>query len=69
MNEIAITLNGQTADVAAQTTVADLVAERAPSPKGIAVARNLEVVPRSAWATTTVADGDAIEILTAAQGG
>ena len=50
-------------------TVAELVARWCPSPRGIAVARNGEVVPRSAWAGTVVADGDRIEIVTAAAGG
>ncbi|HEV3357847.1 MAG TPA: sulfur carrier protein ThiS [Pseudonocardiaceae bacterium] len=36
---------------------------------GIAVARGDEVVPRAAWDTTTVRDGDGIEVLTAVQGG
>jgi sulfur carrier protein len=40
-----------------------------PGGRGIAVAVNGEVVPRSAWATTTVAAGDQVEVLTAAQGG
>lgn len=36
---------------------------------GIAVALNGEVVARSRWETTTLADGDKIEVLVAAQGG
>ena len=36
---------------------------------GIAVARGDEVVPRAAWDTTTVHEGDGIEVLTAVQGG
>lgn len=66
---IAVSVNGEEAEVAVGTTVADLIADRSPSPRGVAVARNLEVVPRSAWAATPVVDGDQIEILTAAQGG
>ena len=38
-------------------------------PKGVAVARNEEVVPRSRWGDTVAAEGDRFEILTAAQGG
>lgn len=37
--------------------------------KGIAVALNGEVVPRSAWDATDLRPGDRIEVLTAAQGG
>ncbi len=45
-----------------------LRAIKAPA-TGIAVARGDEVVPRAAWDTTTVRDGDGIEVLTAVQGG
>ncbi len=51
------------------TTVADLVDRHRDSPRGVAVARNEEVVPRSRWDDTVVAEGDRFEILTAAQGG
>ena len=36
---------------------------------GIAVALNMELVPRSAWAETAVQAGDALEVITARQGG
>jgi sulfur carrier protein len=36
---------------------------------GIAVALNLEVVPRSAWANTMVEHNDQLEIIRAMQGG
>jgi sulfur carrier protein len=45
-----------------------LRAIKAPE-SGIAVARGDEVVPRADWDTTTVHDGDGIEVLTAVQGG
>jgi sulfur carrier protein len=63
------TVNGVTTDLAPGTTVADLVADRCPSPRGVAVAVNGEVVPRSAWEATAVATGDDVEIVTAAAGG
>jgi sulfur carrier protein len=37
--------------------------------RGMAVAVDAEVVPRSAWSTTQVADGARVEIVTAVQGG
>ena len=40
-----------------------------PEGRGIAVARNGEVVPRSAWETTTLAPDDRIDIVGAVQGG
>lgn len=36
---------------------------------GVAVARNAEVVPRSRWHTTALAEGDDVELVTAVQGG
>jgi len=64
-----ITLNGETVDATAGTTVADLVAARCPSPAGVAVAVNGEVVHRGTWQATAVQAGDAVEIVTAAAGG
>jgi sulfur carrier protein len=40
-----------------------------PAGRGLAVARNGEVVPRSAWGTTRLAPGDHIELVGAVQGG
>ena len=37
--------------------------------RGIAVARNGEVVPRSSWESEMLGDEDVIEIVTAAAGG
>jgi len=39
------------------------------TPQGVAVAVGDAVVPRGAWASTVVAPGDRIEIVTAVQGG
>ena len=36
---------------------------------GGAVARNAEVVPRSRWHATALAEGDDVELVTAVQGG
>jgi sulfur carrier protein len=66
---IAVTVNGTAEALGAGTTVAALVARHRASFRGVAVARNEEVVPRSQWADTVVVDGDRYEILTAAQGG
>lgn len=48
------------------STVATLVDDRT---RGVAVAVNGAVVPRSAWAVTTLHSGDRIELLEATQGG
>ncbi|WP_417233476.1 sulfur carrier protein ThiS [Arthrobacter sp.] len=44
-------------------------ATTAGCPRGVAVAVNGEVVPRSAWAGTPLAAGDHVELLSAVQGG
>lgn len=66
---VQIVVNGVAADVVAQSTVAELVTRYCPSPRGVAVARNGDVVPRSAWSSTALSAGDRLEILTAAAGG
>ena len=40
-----------------------------PAGRGLAVARNGEIVPRAAWETTMLAPDDRIEIVGAVQGG
>ena len=50
-------------------TVADLVRELALEGKRIAVERNGMIVPRSRYADTPVAAGDALEIVGAVGGG
>jgi sulfur carrier protein len=50
-------------------TVADLVRELALEGKRIAVERNGVIVPRSLYADTPVAAGDALEIVGAVGGG
>ena len=50
-------------------TVADVVHELALEGKRIAVEKNGAIVPRSRYADTPVADGDALEIVGAVGGG
>lgn len=66
-----LSVNGHAAPLPAPATVAALVADVTGSggSKGIAVAVNGEVVPRSAWDATDLRPGDRVEVLTAAQGG
>ena len=63
------TVNGEPFDVAPGTTVRALVDRWCPSPRGVAVAVNGEVVPKSTWDSAVVAPGDAVEIVSAAAGG
>jgi sulfur carrier protein len=66
---IAVIVNGQPEAVARGATVADVVRAWCPSPDGIAVACNREVVPRGEWAARPLAPADHVEIVTAAAGG
>ncbi|MGH9020711.1 MAG: sulfur carrier protein ThiS [Acidimicrobiales bacterium] len=50
-------------------SVDELLAREGVTPRGVAVAINGEVVSRSAWSSTRVVDGDAVEVVTAAAGG
>jgi len=40
-----------------------------PAGRGLAVARNGEIVPRAAWDTTVLAPDDRIDVVGAVQGG
>jgi thiamine biosynthesis protein ThiS len=56
-------LNGELRTFEGVTDVAGLVAALALDARKVAVERNLEIVPRSAYARTTLVDGDRIEIV------
>lgn len=68
-----ITVNGETLEIEAGTTVAMLVlrlsGETGRDPRGIAVERNLEIVPKSEHALTALAEGDRIELVQFVGGG
>jgi sulfur carrier protein len=66
-----IEVNGTPSEVAAGTTVADLLItlDVPAGARGIAVAVDAEVVPRAEWPAFALADGARVEILTAVQGG
>lgn len=64
-----IRVNGETVEVAAGDTLDELLARRGADRHGVAVAVDGEVVPRASWPDTALADGAAVEVLTAVQGG
>ena len=76
-----ITLNGKPRAVRAKASVTSLVSQvtgrelasnghAADGQRlGMAIARNSELVPRSQWHSTALAEGDDIELVTAIQGG
>ena len=64
-----ILVNGEERTFEGVGDVAALVAELGLDPRKVAVERNLEIVPRSTYAQTPLADGDRIEIVTFIGGG
>jgi sulfur carrier protein len=64
-------VNGEERELAEGTTVAALVAELGmpAEGRGVAVALDGEVVPRTRWSAAAVPAGARVEVLTAMQGG
>jgi sulfur carrier protein len=63
-----VSLNAEQHEVDDQTTVAALLESLGYPDRGIAVALDQTVLPRSGWATTLF-DGAQLEVVTAVQGG
>jgi sulfur carrier protein len=61
-------VNGEQKDVAA-TRIDALLGELEFEGTHFAIAVNYDVVPRTRWAQTVIAEGDTVEILTPRQGG
>jgi len=68
---LALSVNGQPVRVPAGTTIADVVTQLTEEvdPKGVAVAIDRCVIPRSEWATTEARAGSLVEVVSAAAGG
>jgi sulfur carrier protein len=68
---VIVSVNGTERELPAGSTVASVVAllSDAPEGRGVAVAVAGEVVPRGAWSTTELTDGDRVEVVAAVQGG
>jgi len=66
-----VNVNGRSVELNAGARVGDAVTALRPgrNERGIAVAVNGEVVPRSEWLHVELAPGDDVEILTAVAGG
>jgi sulfur carrier protein len=65
---VKVTVNNEDVEVDEQTTVATLVESLGFPDKGIAVAVDWSVLPRSEW-ETALTDGARVEVVTAVQGG
>lgn len=58
-----LTINGEEQSFPAALTVAQLLDRLGLDPRKVALERNLEIVPRSAYGQTLVGDGDRLEIV------
>ncbi|HVL63586.1 MAG TPA: sulfur carrier protein ThiS [Actinomycetota bacterium] len=66
-----VVVNGAPRELEGPVTLAALAADAVggEAGQGVAIAHNGEVVRRSSWNETRVAEGDRVEILVATQGG
>jgi sulfur carrier protein len=69
MSTITIEFNGNEEEVDEATTILDLLERSGVEPRYCAVEVNLEIVPRSHYASQCVKDGDRIEVVTLVGGG
>jgi thiamine biosynthesis protein ThiS len=58
-----LTINGEARQYDALTSLSSLIETLGLDPRKVAIERNLEIVPRSTYAATSLADGDRIEIV------
>ncbi len=63
-----VVVNDRNVEIDGQTTVAALLASLGYPDRGVAVALEDAVLPRSGW-TTTLFEGARLEVVTAVQGG
>jgi sulfur carrier protein len=66
--QMIVSVNAEQLEIDEQITVAELLESLGYPDRGIAVAVDQAVLPRSAWATT-LSDGAQLEVVTAVQGG
>jgi thiamine biosynthesis protein ThiS len=68
-DRIDVVINGESRSIAVGTTVAALIVELGLGDRRVAVERNREIVPRAQHATTQLAAGDRVELVTFVGGG
>jgi|GEM_PF-241818 len=66
---VQVRINGETRDVANQSTLEDLVRELSLQPQRIAIELNHNVVRRNEWSETVLSSDDRIEIVHFVGGG
>ncbi len=68
-NHITIHLNGQAQTIAPATNLTTLVATLGQDPRGVAIERNRDIVPKSAWDACVLEEGDRLEVVVFVGGG
>ena len=69
MKSLSLTINGEPRSFPAPLSVAGLVETLELAGKRVAIERNGEIVPRSTYPQTSLADGDKLEVVVAVGGG
>ena len=69
MKSLSLTINGESRSFPTPLTVAGLVEAMELAGKRVAIERNGEIVPRSTYPDTLLADGDKLEVVVAVGGG
>ena len=69
LSTLKITLNGDPFEIAEPVTLSGLLRLLEVDPRGIALEHNLVVVKRSVYDSTTVREGDQVEIVNLVGGG
>ena len=64
-----ISVNGESREVTPGVALDAVVRSLTAAPSGVAAAVNETVVPRTQWTSTSLSEGDRVEVLTAVQGG
>jgi sulfur carrier protein len=64
-----VQLNGEAREIEPGMTVADLVLQLGGDPRGIAIERNLEIVPKSQHGAVLLEEGDRLEVVQFVGGG
>jgi len=69
MTNFSVFVNGESVELSEPLTAGELLVMFAIQRKGVAIALNGGILPRSEWDQQLIAEGDRIEIVTAAAGG
>ncbi len=64
-----VLVNDEAVELPEGASVADLIERLGLTGRGVAVERNLDIVPRSRHGETQLADGDRLEVVTLVGGG